>query len=464
VLRFLSTSEQPVQVRAQGATALRVDALIGPGTGPRSLGIELLVEGQPAVRRAQPVCVRPQDPSAPKVPPGQKDFDCRAIFLLPLLAEGTYRIKLTPSGTPRMSLALSLHEDEPAPSAESAIAQAAQLPVEEAVAATANPALAGVPRPESSMLRALGTLQVQQQGVFGAYGRDNPQIGDTYGETSIFYRRRLEGLPIWLKAGAMLRLRNGAPSYGGQGAIFARIPLVELRVFTQLTAFTQSVNGQQEVGVDLNSYLERSFAIVPHLFVLPRFAFTANYQSLNARPPLPMGDPNAPMQITPIDLSVFNLYDAAHPTGIYGQVMVWGVPFINMITYGMARLTSNRSVQQLDAITGRFGVDLALRTTELVAEYEIARYLVNDARQRSLLQNRLGLDVKQTIWLNRNHRLGLQASGNVEVASRASTFMLGAFWEGSRGRGLDDYATPEINLPQQIGQGRGYLRPEETLR
>lgn len=465
VLRFLGTSEQPVQLRAQGATALRVDALIAPGAGPRSLGIELLMEGRAAVRRAYPVCSRPPDPTAPKVPPAQKDFDCRAIILVPLLAEGTYRIKLSPSGAPRMSLALSLHEDEPSPSPESAVAQSASPSTEEAPPATANPALAGVPRPESSIARALGTLQVQEQGVFGAYGRDNPQVGDTYGETSIFYRRRLEGLPIWLKAGALLRLRNGPASYGGQAMIFARIPLLELRVFTQLSAFTQSVNGQQEVGVDLNSYLERSFAIVPHLFVLPRFAFTANYQSLNARPPLPMmGDPNAPMQITPIDLSVFNLYDAAHPTGIYGQVMVWGVPFVNMITYGMVRLTSNRSVHMLDAVTGRFGIDFALRTTEVVAEYEIAKYLVNDARQKSLLQNRIGLELKQTIWLNRNHRLGLQASGNVEASSLASTFTIGAFWEGSRGRGLDDYATPEINLPQQIGQGRGYLRPEETLR
>ena len=46
----------------------------------------------------------------------------------------------------------------------------------------------------------------------------------------------------------------------------------------------------------------------------------------------------------------------------------------------------------------------------------------------------------------------------------ASVVTVGAFWEGSPGRGLDDYSTPEINLPQQLSQGRNAFRPEETLR
>ena len=81
-----------------------------------------------------------------------------------------------------------------------------------------------------------------------------------------------------------------------------------------------------------------------------------------------------------------------------------------------------------------------------------------------MLRHRIGAEIGQTIWLNRNHRLGLLLSANVEATTRETTWIFGAFWEGSRSRGLDDYSTPEINLPQQLGQGRGYLRPEETLR
>jgi hypothetical protein len=81
-----------------------------------------------------------------------------------------------------------------------------------------------------------------------------------------------------------------------------------------------------------------------------------------------------------------------------------------------------------------------------------------------VIQHTLFAEIGQTIWFHRNHRLGILASGRVEVASGSTNILFGLFWEGSPGRGLDDYSTPEINLPQQLGQGRGFLKAEETLR
>ncbi|MFO0577108.1 MAG: hypothetical protein U1A78_24145 [Polyangia bacterium] len=479
VLRFTATADEPVKLRAQGSTVLRIDTLAAAGSGARALAVELSLAGQAAVRRVYPVCTQtPGSPLGPppgsqidpslelKLLPDAAAYDCRSLLMVPLIRAGTYQITLRPVGSRAMALAMSVYEDEPAvqPFEAGDQALASQLP-DKPITEPQSPVLATLSRPMSDAVRAIGALQVQQLGVFGSTGRKNPQVGDTYGETSIFYRRRLDSAPVWFRAGTALRLRSGSPSFGVEGLAFGRIPVVQLRLLANLQSYTQSVEGKQEYSVALHSYVERSFALIPHLFLLPRFAFTATYQSLAARPPLPRStdgsDAPAP---TPIDLSVFNVYDAAHPTGIYGQLIVWGVPFINLITYGSVRLTSNRDVHQLDSVSGRFGVDLALRTTEIVADYEIAQYLVDDARTKQLLQHRLSAALKQTIWLHRNHRLGLVGSGYFEASSQASVVTVGAFWEGSPGRGLDDYSTPEINLPQQLSQGRNALRPEETLR
>ncbi len=460
VLRFTGSPAEPVQLRLQGPTVLRIDALAARAAGERALRVELIREDHTRSEHAYPLCQAPAEQPVPATQPG---YNCRSPVAVPLVYPGTYQVKIIPVGTPSVALGLAIYDDEPAgglSSGEDSGRVATAEPADRRLPAAANPALQALKAPDSNFLRGLGTLQVQQLGIFGSAGRSDPQIGDTFAETSILYRRRLEGLPIWLRAGGYLRLREGPASFGLEGTAFGRIPVAEIRVYADLQGFTQLVEGHQEYSLGLHSYLERSIQLIPHLFLLPRFAFTASYQSLAERPKLTAGDA-AP---TPVDLLVFNQFDAAHPTGIYGQLLLWWVPFINLLSYTELRLSSNRDVHQLDGVRARAGVDMAFHTTEIVLDYQLDHYLVDDARRTALLWHTFSGAVNQTIWLNRNHRLGLTLSANVEVLSQATTFVFGAFWEGSRGRGLDDYATPEINLPQQLSRGRGYQRPEETFR
>lgn len=468
--RFIATPDQRVQLRVQGPTVLRMDALAQRGSGERAITAELVRDGGAPIRRTYPICTQPTSQQPPILQPG---FDCRSVVMMPLVDPGTYRIQLRAAGTPRMAMALSVFEDEatqgyegPAPAAGAALVAEASGDIEQ----PANPALRSIVRPDSNWLRGLGTLQVQTLGVISTGGGASD---DRYAETAVYYRRKLDDLPIWLKGGALLHLRDGPASFGLEGRIFARIPVIQLRLSAEMQGFTQAVDATQAYALGFHTYMERSFEVVPHLYILPRFAFTANYQSLESRPIESAstgagGDAQDGAAVsaaaTSVDASVFNKFDAAHRTAIYGQLMVWWVPFINMIVYGQGRLTSNQSVHQLDSVRGRFGFDLAIRTTEFVSYYEIAHFLADDARANSVLRHRIGAEIGQTIWLNRNHRLGLLLSANVEATTRETTWIFGAFWEGSRSRGLDDYSTPEINLPQQLGQGRGYLRPEETLR
>ena len=467
VQRFVGTPGEPVQLRVLGPSVLRLDALIAGGAAERSLNVELTREDKRKEQFAYPVCTKPAEQQAPAAQP---EYNCRSMVMVPLVHPGTYQVRVVPKGTPLIALALNIYDDE-RPVAASDSQNAAQEPgLGDKPAPRSGASFQGLTRPLSNAIRALGTLQIQQLGVFGSAGNADPRIGDTFAETSITYRRKLDDLPIWFRAGTYVRLRSGPTTFGLEGLAFGRIPVLNLRVYAQLQGFTQQVDGNQEFALGFHSYLERSIELTPHLFLLPRFAVTASYQSLANRS-LPAsrntqdGDlGNASPTPTPIDLLVFNQFDAAHKQSIYGQLLLWWVPFINMITYAEMRLSSNQTVQQLDGVRGRIGVDVAFYTTELSASYRIDHFLVDDARTSSLLYHTFSAEVQQTLWLNRNHRLGFTLRGNVEAVTQATTFVLGAFWEGSRGRGLDDYSTQEINLPQQLGRGRGFQRPEETLR
>ena len=464
--RFVSTSSEPVQLRVQGSTALRMDILAAPGSGERSISAELKLRGHKTVQRSYPVCTG-QTESQPL--PKQAAFDCRSVLMIPLVYEGTYEITLRPLGVPTMALALSVYEDSPA--VGSAEIAEPPLPLEEplpgsSIFGPSIPALPVLAPPISNWKQALGTLEIWERGVFGSAGRSNPQIGDTFAETAIFYRRKLDDVPVWFRAGAFLRLRQGPGSGGIDGLFFGRIPKIQLRTYVRIQGFSQSVNGNQEYAGRLRSYLERSISIIPHLFFLPRFGFNANYQTIPAFPKLRTrsGMGSAADEATPIDPAVFNRFDSTHRTSIYGQLLLWWVPFINFITYTHFRVSSSDAAKKVDSLSGRLGLDVVLHTAELVSYYELEQYLVTDVRRRRLAQHHLFVELNQTFWVHRNHRLGLQLSANAELATHATTFIVGAFWEGSHGRGLDDYSTPETNFPQPLGRGRGILKPEETLR
>lgn len=467
VQRFVGAPAEPVQLRVQGPTVLRVDALVARGAAERSLTIELTRQDKLPERRSYPACTQPAERQAPAAQP---EYNCRSLVMVPLVHEGTYQVRVVPKGTPLVALSLAVYDDEPAANnSGDANTQAAEsADPNKSAPQPSSVALRALTPPLSNAVRALGTLQVQQLGVFGNTGRADPRRRDTFAETSITYRRKLDDLPIWFRVGTYLRLRSGPSTFGLEGVAFGRIPVINLRLYAQAQGYTQNVDGNQEYSAGLRTYVERSFELIPHLFLLPRFAFTASYQSLASRPSLPSrnngeSDPGQDSP-TPIDLLIFNQFDAAHQRSVYGQLLLWWVPFINMLSYAELRLSSNQTIQALDGVRGRVGVDLALYTTEIAAAYQIDHLLVDDARRRSYLYHTFSVEVNQTLWLNRNHRFGIVLSGNIEVVSLATTCVLGVFWEGSRGRGLDDYSTQETNLPQQLSRGRGFLRPEETLR
>jgi hypothetical protein len=447
---FRATATEPVQLRVAAPTALRLDAIDATGRA-KAIDVELRAPDGTVVHRPAAICPATNEMRLPS---------CQDRTVLPLLDHGTYQVVVRPDrGSADVVLAIR-ESDTPPLAAEPPLTPP---PLAPPPSLDANPVALHLRAPMSNFLHLLGTLTVQQLAVV-APTNNEPRVGDQYAETSFIYRRKLDHSPVWLKAAGLVRLRPGnggsmgAPTGGAELFGFARIPPINLRLFVDGFLYSQSVDNQQQTALALDSYLERSFAVAPRFYILPRFAFNGFYQSL-AAPPATTNN----HVFTPIDPQVWNAFAAAHPTAIYGQILLWLVPSINSIVYGQVRAYSNRDVHALDRVSARLGFDVLFHHTELAAYYDLTQELVDDARSKSVLRHRFNAEIDQNIWLHRNHRLVLRTGGYVDPINNTPVVFFGGFWEASVSRGLDDYSTPEINLPQQLGGGRGLVRGEEAL-
>jgi hypothetical protein len=447
---FRATVSEPVALRVEAPTALQLDVISGKERA-NAIDVELHAPDGTVTHRPAATCSAANEMS---------EGSCHERTVVPLLDSGTYEVVVRPDRS-SADIVLAIREGDGQPIASDP--PVSPPPLSPPPSLSANPVELHLRAPMSNFLHLLGTLTVQQIGVL-APSNHNPRVGDHYAQTTIVYRRKLDNAPIWLKVAGLVRLRPGnggdsfgAPTGGAELFGFARIPPINLRLFVDGFLYSQSVDNQQQVTLALNSYLERSFAVAPRFFLLPRFAFNGVYQSLAA--PAPTVDNH----FTPIDPQIWNSFDAHHPTAIYGQLLLWLVPSINSIVYGQVRASSNRNVHALDRVSARLGFDVLLHNTELTAYYDLMQEFVDDARTYSALRHRFNAEIDQNIWLHRNHRLVLRAGGYIDPFTNQPVVFFGGFWEASVSRGLDDYSTPEINLPQPLGAGRGIVRGEEAL-
>jgi len=453
--RVVATAAAPAVLRIQGPTVVQLDVLMSAGVD-RSLA----VIGADTVERVA-VC---RDGIRWPGPP----FDCHDVAEIVLPRSQTYTLRLTPAGAAeaavvasrRIATAAALAGAAALAIASSALdagtVAEAGAPVRDAPADNALTALAP---PLGGFARALGTLQVQALAVFGDQHAGNPQIGDRFEEIAVSYRRKLDGVPIWLLGAGALRLRDGPSSQGLEVLGFTRFSPLQLRYLANVRAFTQSVAGHQAYAVTGTTYLERSFEVTPRLYVLPRLALEATYQSLAQRAALVPGTAPAP-----VDPMIFDRLVKSRPRDAYGQLLVWWVPFVNMIAYAHGRLSSGAAPYHLDRSSVELGADVALGTTEIITRLGVTRRAASAEWLAGRTTGRFSSEVAHTVWLDRNHRVTGRASVARDLDRTSYAFFVGLFWEGSFGRGLDDYATPEINLPYQLAQGRGVLEPARELR
>jgi hypothetical protein len=166
----------------------------------------------------------------------------------------------------------------------------------------------------------------------------------------------------------------------------------------------------------------------------------------------------------PLDPFVWSAFDARHPFGTYGQLLLWWVPYENLIAFANARATTTPSVVAVDRYTVQVGLDLVFGTTELAGTYAWRRFVAGETRRQGSTHHEVGGRLEQTLWLTRGQRLGLRAAGTCEVDGPAYALSVGAFWEGSFDRGLDDYTPPAINFPEQLGRGRAIPTQERSLQ
>lgn len=455
--RFAATARQPVTLTVQGPTLLRVEALFEPGER-RLLEVSLTGPDGRVEKRTLAVCDGSAEPLRASAP-----FDCGGISLVPIAVPGAFHVALSPAGSARAAISLSLRELTPAATAPASNVEPplAREPVE-AAAQPPPPVLGLVTPPVEDGWKLPGTLRLEQIAYLGGDNAVDPRVGDRFGESSLTYRQRLSSLPIWVAASGSIREHlRGAPLFGAELLGFARLPITNIRLYLDVKATTERVGTTQEFAARLNAYVERSFEVAPRLYLLPRLGYATSAQSMSALPPLRLGDVLATPEVDP---GVYNGFDQRHPRRAYAQLLVWWVPFINTITYLRLRPTLAPNVVSFDVLDARAGFDVAFRTTEVIAYYDYQHLLPGQTRARPADTHRLSLEIQHTLWINGDHRLGFRIAGRLDPVNQSSSVLFGMFWEASAGRGLDDYSTPEVNVPDQIAQGRGVAQKEESLR
>ncbi len=460
--RFAATPAQPVRLKVQGPTLLRLEALFEPGEG-RALQVDLAGPVGPSERRLLPACREAQEVLRASPP-----FDCAATLTVPLAFPGAFEVVLTPVGSRRAAVSLGLREPVPESRPVEAVVSpdAPLVPVEgevRAVAPAAGPEVVEpLTLPTEGSWAHLGTLRVEQLGYAGGDSVVDPRVGDRFAETSLTYRQKVRSLPVWLMGSTWLHLHpRGAPLVGAEFLGFTRLPGSNLRFYLDARAVTERVEARQEAAVRAYAYVERSFEVLPRFYLLPRLAFAANTRTLTQQPALKLGDVYASPEVDP---AVYSGFDQRRPRRAYAQLLSWWVPFVNAITYLQLRPYLAPSLTHLDTLDARVGFDVAFHTTEFIGYYDYQRLLPGELRLRAADAHRLALEVQHTLWLDREQRLGFRLGGRVDPVFQSSSFVFGVFWEGSAGRGLDDYSTPEVNLPDQVAQGRGLPQREESLR
>lgn len=302
------------------------------------------------------------------------------------------------------------------------------------------------PRPLSWLEDHLGAFEAMT-GALGGTLRDGAPADtaiDLYGFQTLTYRRRIEPINLFTLATGLLRLRDGATTYGGAVTLYEDLSALRLRITGTLNAFTQDVGGTNESTLRPRAAIEYSARVNPALYILPRVGFDGYYTSLAARP----------ASSKHVDDDVYNAFRFERNTFAFLQGLVWWVPYFNHIAYLRARGT-------LDATNGAF-THAAIRPGSFVilGTFEAGGYLDAQYFERtSGARTRSGIDISGGANVVLHFPI---MPGSFEIRPSANGQVRGDLgWQAMAGltiiasarRGVRDYSSLELSFPEATGGG-----------
>ncbi|MDX2050840.1 MAG: hypothetical protein SFV15_00525 [Polyangiaceae bacterium] len=189
--------------------------------------------------------------------------------------------------------------------------------------------------PPSERSLDLGTVTSASGVVVGALPEDTRanDFRSTYLEQRLEYRRRVDAFDLWLRFGALgrVRLDSGPPSFGANALFYQDGDVIPFRFSGHGAIHFQRVEGRTASTFRPRAFVEYSWPVSSGLFLLPRIGYDGFYTSVTDRP----------SSVADVDDDVFSSYRFSRNTLLYVQTLGWWVPYFNNIYYLRPRATFN---------------------------------------------------------------------------------------------------------------------------
>lgn len=423
--RFLLPPGRPIRLRPAGAGLLRIDAIPEPG-----VAAEIVITG------GGREIVIPTN-GEPKV--------------IPVPAAGEF-VVTTRSGPATVAIAERIDVESRGIDGDSDGRGAAvrQVDVTSARVDVSNGAWRDVatasPRPLSWLEDSLGTIESHTGGLAGTIreGASADTALDAYGFEGLTYRRRIESINLFTLAGGLVRVRDGAPTYGGTVSLYEDLALLRLRVSGTAGGFAQNVGTERAYALRTRAFVEYSWHPSPDFFILPRLGYDGYYTSL-ASPPASSKN---------VDDDIYNGFRFSRSTFAFLQGLFWYVPFFNDIFYLRLRGTYDATNGAFSHASARPGTFLIFRTIELAANADFQYFeRTTGARSTSGIDTTasagisIHLPVVNGSFEVRPNTMGtLRADGRWQVL--AGIALIGSYRRGAR-----DYSSLELAYPEETSGG-----------
>jgi hypothetical protein len=424
--RFLVTPGRPIRIRPTVPGLVRVDALAEGGSAPE---VVCSVGG-----RDIPISTRGEPRVIPVTTPGDMVIAARAGTASLAIAE---RVEID---------ARALEADEEAarrkPGGDTLLAGPMS-----SVDAGGWRTVAESSRPPPTWLEdRLGTFETVTGAGAGTLreGARADTAPDTFVFEDLSYRRRVESVNLFTMAGATVRMRDGAPTYGATATLYEDVDAARLRIMGTASAFSQRLGTDTELTLRPRAFVEYSARLAHDVFLLPRLGYDGYYTTLAAPPASSRG----------VDDDVYNAFRFKRNTFLFAQGLFWYAPFFNDIFYLRARGTFDASSQAFSHASLRPGAFLIFRTIEL-ATFLDAQYFASTPGARS--GSGVDLSAGEGVIVH----LPVSA-GSFEIRPSATgairtdggwQVLAGLSLVASFHRGVRDYSSLELAFPEETSGG-----------
>lgn len=301
------------------------------------------------------------------------------------------------------------------------------------------------PRPLTPFEDSLGTFVTQVGGSFGTdrEGSAKSTSPDGFVQTRFGYRRRIESIQLWTAGDALLRARDGDPTYGAALTLYEDASSVHLRVTGTGILVTQNVGGQRVTTLRPRAFAEYSWRTFKDFFVLPRLGFDGYYTNAGS----------GAVDVRQLDDDVYNAFRLHRNTTFYFQTLLWWIPNFNDIFLLRPRITFDATNVELNHVAVRGQTLFVFGSADVAPYVELADYF-GTKTQDAAVRFSAGGTVDYQGWvvpgslgikpfLTGAYRFdggGYQLFGGIEVLA-------------SMRRGVRDYSSLELAFPEPVAGG-----------